>query len=74
MTLESFADRTTEFLCKLWLQVHATQKVGEARVRAQRIIATSRIRPWLFKWQIRPDQERISFTPVYLREYKRNEA
>ena len=33
-----FAGRTTEFLDKLWLEVHAAQQVSEARVRAQGIV------------------------------------
>jgi len=33
-----FAARTTEFLDKLWLEVHAAQQVSEARVGAQRIV------------------------------------
>jgi hypothetical protein len=32
VALESFAFRTTEFLGKLWLEVHAAEKIGEARV------------------------------------------
>src|SRR6267143_2275236 len=49
-----FAARTTEFLDKLWLKVHAAQKVLEARVRAERIIAALRIPPWLASgWECR---------------------
>jgi hypothetical protein len=31
-----FAARTTEFLDKLWLKVHAAKQVGETRLRVQR--------------------------------------
>jgi hypothetical protein len=37
VALESFAVRTTEFLGELGLQVHAAEKIGEARVGEQRI-------------------------------------
>lgn len=33
VALESLAFRTIDFLGKLWLKVHAAQKIGEARVR-----------------------------------------
>jgi hypothetical protein len=40
--LDTFAVLTTEFYAKLWLVIYAAEQI-----RAQRIIATSRIRPWL---------------------------
>jgi hypothetical protein len=36
--VESLAIRATEFLGKLWLKLHAAQQIGEARVRAQRVV------------------------------------
>ena len=38
LALESVVVRTTDFFGKLWLQVHAAEQVGEARVGAQRIM------------------------------------
>jgi hypothetical protein len=37
VVLESFAARITELLSKLLLPVHAAEKIGVSRVRAQRI-------------------------------------